>query len=394
MEGKICSIIKKLSSPYTGLKQTQLRVNINTKKTYVSLFIDAYVHCVNMTLQQLSGSWSPKQHYLVDTKMNYLETIFELLGLSKIACTGKIGLRDDLLIDDIKDIDNIENIDDIVSFSSIDTYIQDGKKFDGFVLGSKYIPGFDIEPKEIVGYSISMREMALQFYKRLEESTCKYGDFTFNSIALNNMTQLYIKDTAYFNSGHANILLIMKNSKTREIKFMLYEPHGSDVDSIQITLLRKSSNKFINLLKFHIKQIYRTHDENYNITILEPAKISCPKGIQVYVNDRLGYCTLISTFWIYLVLGLFSSPHLDPEDKIYLFSNLNVVETCLYETYRNPKELYGVVVSFSKKVIDNYLKLLQPDQSDEFYDLFYTIVKQEKSSQYAEAINDQDSLIW
>ena len=386
MESKICSMIKKLTEPYEKLKQYQITTKIKTTKQSISLFVDAYVHCVNMTLQQLSSSWSDKSHYLIDTKMNYLETIFELLGLAKIACTGKILLKDDLLIDDIKDID------DIVSFSSIQTYVQDTKIFSGFILGSKYIPGVDHDPDEIVGYSISMREMALEFYKRLEKSTCKYGDFTFNSIALNNMTQLYIKNIPYFNSGHANILLVMKNSKTREIKFMLYEPHGYDIDdNIQTKLLRKSSNKFINLLKFHLKQIYRSHDDTYDITILEQTRISCPKGIQSYVNDRLGYCALISAFWLYLVLGLFSSAELDPKDKTYLFDNLHLVETCLYETFRNPKELYGIVVKFSKKVIDNYLKLLTPDKSDEFYDLFYRIVKQEGSNLQ---LNDESSIMW
>ena len=41
------------------------------------------------------------------------------------------------------------------------------------------------------------------------------------------------------------------------------------------------------------------------IDIKEQKFLSCPNGIQTYVNDSLGYCALISTLWLYLVLGLF-----------------------------------------------------------------------------------------
>jgi hypothetical protein len=233
-----------------------------------------------------------------------------------------------------------------------------------YIQGSTHV-NIDTDTKLVIDINsrkgdMSMYSLAIEFYKRLEGSVCKYDNFTFNSIALSNNSNIYYigegdRMEEYFNSAHANILLVMKNNSNGDIKFFLYEPHGSKVEGNRIKLVEKSNRIFIELLKENLQSIYKMKGKRCNIEILKSVNVSCPKGIQVYVNDSLGYCKLISTLWLYLVLALFSSKEISADMKIELFGNLQVVETCLYDIYKDPKELYNVVVNFSIDVLNNYL---------------------------------------
>lgn len=371
MEEKIsiCSVIRSLTKKYEKSIEGR-KVNVRELKRSGKIFsldLDKFVHLTNHTLQimqayQISG---------IDMKTEYLENIFQMLGLTKTACTGKINLKYYL-----KYYGTLEELQRVYenSFSSSFVNIDYPKALTNMSLN--YIQdridiNIDVNTKLIIDINsikgdMSLHELAIEFYNRLEGSVCKYDNFTFNSIALINDSNIYYymgewgKFNSYFKNTHANILLVMKNN--RDIKFFLYEPHGSEVQENQIKLVQKSGRIFIELFRGALQSIYDMKGTPCNIQIMNSIYVSCPKGIQVYVDDNLGYCKLISTLWLYLVLGLFSSKDISTDLKIQLFENLQVVETCLYNIYRDPKELYNVVVNFSIDVLNNYLGVIASEK--------------------------------
>jgi hypothetical protein len=361
-KNSICSVIRSLTKKYEKSIEGR-KVNVRELKVSGKIFsldLDKFAHLTNHVLQimqadKISG---------LDRKAEYLENIFQMLGLTKTACTGKINLKYHLkYYGTLEEFQRVYENSFSSSFVNIDypkaltnmsaNYIQDSIDID-----------IDIDTKLIIDINsrkgdMNLQALAIEFYNRLEGSVCKYDNFTFNSIALINDSNIYYymgewdKFKNYFNNRHANILLVMKNN--RDIKFFLYEPHGSEVQENQIKLVQKSGRIFIELFRGALQAIYDMKGTPCNIQIMDSIYVSCPKGIQVYVDDNLGYCKLISTLWLYLVLGLFSSKDISTDLKIQLFENLQVVETCLYDIYRDPKELYNVVVNFSIDILNNYL---------------------------------------
>ena len=226
-----------------------------------------------------------------------------------------------------------------------------------------------------------MREFALKFYKRLEKTPCRFGNFTFTTIAVANYSRFKLLDKHYTREeNHANIILVMKDSNTKIIRFMLYDPHGYKSTTIQTHLIKKSSREFIRLLKFHVEKIYQHSGTPYTIEILDEKIVSCPLGIQENIMDRLGYCDIITMFWLYLVLGLFSSPDLDPQEKIYLFNNLKMVETSFYNSYYDDvQSRYNTVINFGFIIINKLLGR-HPKIRGVILDEFINLVKESKHS--------------
>ena len=356
----VCEEITKLTQPYKKSIENE-KVKLRTRdlrKGFVDyeLNIDEYVHFSNAALQKISNN--PEYKYsIVDMKMNYIENIFDMLSLTKKACTGKIFLEYNLFVDQshlyqLKRgyIDNLNKLQKTMTVE----YITHDK-----------LSKINILSKDLTDF-INMRRLVKKIYKRLEESTCKYGNFTFNTIALGNYSKINVTDEKIqpHTEGHSNLLLVMKDTTKNIITIILYEPHGrTDKEfDLNMKLTRESNNYFITLLQSHLQEFYKSAGTPYTIEILEQKFVSCPEGIQTYVNDSLGYCELISTLWLYLVLGLFSSTQLNPDVKIALVDRLHIVESCLYKIYKTPQELYNVVVNFSASVINNYLKLINSEK--------------------------------
>jgi hypothetical protein len=352
----VCKVVEELTNPYNKsiankkVKFTNEKFLKKQKFEEYELNLDEYVHFSNITLQQIAGD-RHQEHSMIDIKMNYIENIFDMLNLTKIACTGKISLEYNLFVNSRElhklNIGFMDDLDKLEKNIIVHTYDPPSK--------------INILTKDIKDF-IQIRRIVKKIYDRLEGSVCRYGDFTFNSIALAANPKINVTDSEkrYPTEAHANILLIMKNSRTNLITIILYEPHGSTDKKFDLTtkLIRQLNNYFINLIQYHLKEFYKSAGTPYTIDIIEQKSVSCPEGIQTYINDSLGYCELISTLWLYLVLGLFSSSELDPNVKITLVNRLHIVESCLYQLYKTPEELYNVVVNFSVEVINNYLKLI------------------------------------
>jgi len=339
----VCKVVEELTNPYNKsiankkVKFTNEKFLKKQKFEEYELNLDEYVHFSNITLQQIAGD-RHQEHSMIDIKMNYIENIFDMLNLTKIACTGKICLEYNLFVNSRElhklNIGFMDDLDKLEKNIIVHTYDPPSK--------------INILTKDIKDF-IQIRRIVKKIYDRLEGSVCRYGDFTFNSIALAANPKINVTDSEkrYPTEAHANILLIMKNSRTNLITIILYEPHGSTDKKFDLTtkLIRQLNNYFINLIQYHLKEFYKSAGTPYTIDIIEQKSVSCPEGIQTYINDSLGYCELISTLWLYLVLGLFSSSELDPNVKITLVNRLHIVESCLYQLYKTPEELYNVVSS-------------------------------------------------
>ena len=123
--------------------------------------------------------------------------------------------------------------------------------------------------------------------------------------------------------GHANMLLVYKGIKTTYL--MLYEPHGaqgvqsSEGSVEQYQIMKKAFIKFI-------QNVIKTR--NSQVETVYPTKISPQEGIQSYMKDRNGYCYMISSFWLYIILMLTKRTTQDFNDT--LFTELNIIETYVY----------------------------------------------------------------
>ena len=389
----VCEEITKLTQPFKKSienEKVKLRSRSLFSKGFVDyeLNIDEYVHFSNAALQKISNNPEYKDS-IVDMKMNYIENIFDMLSLTKKACTGKINLEYNLFVNkpELYQLKRgyMDNLNTLQKTMTIEYITKDST-----------LSKINIPTKDIADF-INMRRLVKKIYKRLEESTCKYGDFTFNSIALGNYSKINITDEKMQpdTEGHSNLLLVMKDTRKNVITIILYEPHGrTDKEfDLNIKLTRESNNYFITVLQSHLEHFYKSAGTPYIIDILEQKFVSCPNGIQTYVNDSLGYCELISTLWLYLVLGLFSSTQLHPDVKILLIDRLQIVEGCLYRIYKTPQELYNVVVNFSATVINNYLKLINSEKlSNDFIRNFVISMNEKfKHNTYLKIIHRDDT---
>lgn len=305
----ICKKIKQILRPYNKL----LSGNIQISEKY-TLPKDEYVHFANMALQMLANTIDDRNDdikKIITSRMIYLEDIFIMYGIHQTACTGRVDL--------LTDID--------------------------LTLKHTYNP--QIRIKNNNDEFIRIQDFVDEFYNRLESSTCIYGDFTFNSLAIDNFATIKYTDTDFRKSGHANMLVVLKN--TKEIKLIIYEPHGysEEDDSIYMKYLRDYQLYFIKTIRRYLQKKYKHH----KITFLKPVQVNCPRGAHHYIGDKFGYCKLISTMWLFVVLGLFVSD-MSPYVKIYLSNNLQIIESCLL----NLENLYSIVINFSADIINKYLK--------------------------------------
>lgn len=290
--------------------------------------ITEYVHLGNMVIQKLANSFDDQDiemRKIIKSKMIYLEDVFEMHKMVRSACTGRVDL---LMYIDIEQ-----------PYIEINADMYTGNK------GFSEIKIKSTNPNEPEHF-IKMEEFVRTFYTRINGGECTYGNFTFNSLAIENFATIISKDEKVERSGHSNMLLVMKNNDINEINLILYEPHGysKEDDSTYMTYVRQYHLYFLNILKPMLKTV-----SGCEVNILDPIQISCPKGIQNSIGDTFGYCKLISTLWLYIVLGLFKSD-LDTQLKNYLSNNLDIVESYLISL----RNLNDIVINFSAEIINNY----------------------------------------
>jgi hypothetical protein len=65
------------------------------------------------------------------------------------------------------------------------------------------------------------------------------------------------------------------------------------------------SSKMMNAKFFDfMEKIFTVNFPNIEIIIVNSTKISCPRGLQCNINHEIGYCQIISLFWLYILLKL------------------------------------------------------------------------------------------
>lgn len=360
----------------------ECKINVDTtKKTYI-LSIAEYVHFTNISIQRMSFY----RDNMIDTGMSYIETIYGMLGLDQTACTGKIHIdyNIDCIDEDIpvgarkKDlIDIIEGqLDPKRKSISIKNYIKVEKR-SNITINNITIDRISSGGK----HELKISEIADTFRRRLDKSECKHGDLTFSSIAFSNKTKIVFSEIESLNLNHGNVLLVIKDDATKVIQLVLYEPHGYKEPSDSETEFHffHQSNEFF-ITEF-MSELRNQYNKEYTVRKLPKIVTSCREGIQPYVIDNLGYCVLISAFWLYIVLGLFTGQKqeegqkLTTGEKMTLFNNFKYVEECLYDKY-GPKGLFKVLVNFSIHVLNYYLPKITDDRDvTAFYEEFENAMK-------------------
>jgi hypothetical protein len=191
--------------------------------------------------------------------------------------------------------------------------------------------------------------------------------------------------------GHSNMLLIYKGQT--KIYLMLYEPHGAKGLQIEDEYKLQYKNMTDQFITF-LTGIIRQTGERREIIRLPAYNISESRGIQRYMRDTDGYCSMITSFWLYIILRLVKEHRVTGNEEKF-FLNLNYIEKCMYciinrvvaqYTTENPQPqgipsrytaarvLYSVVVYFSYIFLtENYLAYFIP--GTELYNKFTTILR-------------------
>jgi hypothetical protein len=246
-------------------------------------------------------------HEVTEYELTYIESIYKLAN-SNMDCTGAVEVikfQEGLFINFRKDLKT----------HRMDTKVQ------------------EVQENFIEPFMSKVQSL---------EKTC-----SFVSLAVNfNIEQ---------KTSHANIVLILKNKK--HIKFLLYEPHGADGNKSED---EKTMLSMQELFSTFLIDIFRQN--GFTAERMSPVLVSCPKGIQRYMKDNIGYCSTISSLWIYIVLMIMKKT----TDKFRLFNNLDIVEKCFYRLNDNkPEKVYDMVVNFTRYFIENfYSEHMIPDCKD------------------------------
>lgn len=344
---KIVEILRPYNRPITGEIEISKKIRVSKEE---------YVHFSNMVLQTFTNTIEDRDdsiQKIIKSRMIYIEDIFQNYGIHRSACTGRVDLL--MYIDHSSVTDSVEVTSDMyIVQSSVKLRSGDIETFTG------------------------------QLYSRLEGSTCAYGSLIFNSLAIENFATVKYSEDKYERSGHSNLLLILKNIDTKYINLILYEPHGysEEDDTIYMTYVRKYNLEFVKTVRKYLQKMYKG---KYRVKILKPVEISCRRGVQSYIGDRFGYCKLISTMWLFLILGLFTSD-LKPEYKIYLADNLNLVEACLTTV----KNLYSIVINFSADMINKYLVYLRSEETVNLFNSQFQVVYNKYYNKTGEETDDVD----
>jgi len=301
----LCEKIKELITPYIDLARIQPVQNIGVSAPFLKdiktpnkiplLKLTGYVHLANSAIQ-------------CDTNYDlpYIESIYRLANVTN-TCNGIITIE--YLALKVEGNTLIKIKYDEKTKNSFRPYFY--FKYKGNHLHRPVVPGLDgitYTGKDFVNELLTQK--FLYQYK-----TCK-----FISIAVNLLST---------DGGHSNMLLIYRETlRSDKVYLMLYEPHGSkgirsnDENKAQYV---KMNNEFIDFVKNTIKTIA---PKNVIFITVEPYKISQKEGIQIYMKDRHGFCYIITSFWLYIILMLIKDQTVTYNPELML--NLNYIEECVF----------------------------------------------------------------
>jgi hypothetical protein len=208
--------------------------------------------------------------------------------------------------------------------------------YDSMELGLETSPRFKI--KDNNKFTDKFTDFVGEFAKRVRESNCP---FTSLSVIL-----------SWDNNAHANILLAFKDKDSNKIFLVLYDPHGSKLDSS----IRKTSNALLKSIK----------ECDSNFVVLSRKNISCPIGQQSYANDTMGYCVMFSLFWLYCVLKISkkSNYQIDINNIKYIEKSI-IRNTSSSRGLTKKPSLWNTILNFSMFLSNEYIGLLS--KNPDFY---------------------------
>ena len=303
----LCEKIKELITPYIDLARRQPVQNIGVSAPFLKeqngakwimpvLKLTGYVYLANGAIQCDSNFELP-----------YIESIYRLAGVTN-TCNGIICIEylaftvEGNILKKIAYKEETKN-----SFKPYFYFKSDGK-----YIYRPIVPNSDgIKYTDPDYVDILFTQKFLSQYK-----SCN-----FISIAVNLLST---------DGGHSNMLLIYRETlQSNKVYLMLYEPHGaegirSDNDETKAQYVQMNT-QFIEIVKNTIKSIA---PKDVTFTQVEPYNISQEKGIQIYMNDRHGFCYIISSFWLYIILLLIKDKTLTDNPNLML--NLNYIEECVF----------------------------------------------------------------
>ena len=391
-------------------------VNTEKKDEVPVLRLPAFVNLVNASLQS-------------DTKFTlpYIQSIYNMAGMTN-SCNGIITIRYLSMVQDEPD-------KKIFSKAKYNTQIKDSFKPYLFLktrgkTEKVYIP--------ITTIQNGIRMDKTKFYKSekyIEQSGGKkylyvpLSDYTNNVLQDSFISRFLVQYSDPYckfisialslkstECGHSNMLLIYKGKTTTYL--MLYEPHGAEgVQSPKDYIALQYSDMTNSFIKFLTGVIQPIHKEiergnERTVVVMSAYNVSEREGIQKFMKDKNGYCSMISSFWLYIILNLMKPNYeLKEEQKEKLFLNLNYIETSLYNIViskisedkqsdpqgkfaeQYPYEvLYSIIVHFSYDFLTRfYMNYLVPNSP--LYNIFvpelisiYTQDKVNKPTKFNELI--------
>jgi hypothetical protein len=325
---KLCRYIKDIITPYIHLARSQpvqnkfvalhiLKGFLEPQDKVPVLRVPALVNLINLSLQSNTKFTLP-----------YIQSIYNMAEMEN-SCNGIITIR---YTGFEKDQDGkykkITENSKLKPYLFLQTKVTKNKvyipidtikepKGDGVVYSATHYTQTDQESYSLLHENLLQNSFIIKFLHQYNDTNCK-----FISIALS------LKST---HCGHSNMLLIYKGETSTYL--MLYEPHGAEgIQSPNKDIVKQYKEMTDSFIKFLAGVIQCNHRVTRNIRtvkIVEAKKISEPIGIQTYIKDRNGYCSMISSFWLYIILKLVKE-NKDPKLVEELFKNLNYIEKCLY----------------------------------------------------------------
>lgn len=182
--------------------------------------------------------------------------------------------------------------------------------------------------------------------------------------------------------GHSNILLIYRDTlRSNKVYLMLYEPHGAQGIQIQSDEIKEQYKIMKGEFIEFVKRVIRTVKGEVTFINAPSYQISQKTGIQMYMKDKHGFCYMITSFWLYIILRLIKGEsNLDTE----LMLNLNYIEECVFNIvegeiksdeakrpqgelkgYKSHEVLYSMIVHFSYDFLTKfYLSYFKPGGSN------------------------------
>ena len=303
----LCEKIKELITPYIDLARRQPVQNIGVSAPFLKeqkgaewimpvLKLTGYVYLANGAIQCDSNFELP-----------YIESIYRLADVTN-TCNGIICIEYLAFTVEGNILKKIEYKEEIKDKFKPYFYF----KSDGNYIYRPIVPNSD-------GIKYTDKDYVdILFTKKF---LSQYESCNFISIAVNLLST---------DGGHSNMLVIYREKLTsNKVYLMLYEPHGakgirSDNAETKAQYV-KMNTQFIEFVKNTIKSIA---PKDVTFTQVEPYNISQEKGIQIYMNDRNGFCYIISSFWLYIILLLIKDKTLTDNPNLML--NLNYIEECVF----------------------------------------------------------------